>query len=139
MPSWSTTRLVNPSPFSAGHPAAPYGAPFGKEATTDRLGRLGPERVIDDCEPEAGPIVQFYDANDQRFRYIPADKPPIEADNAIDWDNSSGHWHVRPLVLDDQKWVMLPGLRFPHLPAFKAWAVSYSYATVGEPILDFGG
>ena len=105
----------------------------------------GPERTRFHClgsrfrygssEPGSGPIVQFYDANDQRFRYILATEPPVEADGAIDWDNDSGHWHVRPLVLDDQKWVMLPGLSFPHLPAFKAWAEDYSYSKVGEPVL----
>jgi hypothetical protein len=89
-------------------------------------------------EPGSGPIVQFYDANDQRFRYIPATEPPVEADGAIDWDNGSGHWHVRSLGLDDPKWVMLPGMSIANLAAFKAWAGSYSYATVGEPVLDFG-
>jgi len=99
---------------------------------------LGSRFRYGSSEPGSGPIVQFYDANDQRFRYIPADAPPVEAEGAIDWDNDSGHWHVRPLVLDDQKWVMLPGLSFPNLAAFKAWAVPYSYATVGEPVFDFG-
>ena len=108
----------------------------------------GPERTRFHClasrfrygssEPGSGPIVQFYDANDQRFRYILATEPPVEADGAIDWDNDSGHWHVRPLVNEDQKWVLLPGLSFDSFDDFKAWARDYSYATVGEPVLDFG-
>jgi hypothetical protein len=46
----------------------------------------GPERTGFRClasrfrygetEPEGGPIVHFYDTNDQRFRYIPATEPP---------------------------------------------------------------
>jgi hypothetical protein len=96
---------------------------------------LGSRFRYGSSEPGSDPIVQFYDANDQRFRYIPADKPPIEADNAIDWDNSSGHWHVRPLVNEDQRWVMLPGLSFETFGNFLAWARDYSYATVGEPVL----
>ncbi|MGA3219170.1 MAG: hypothetical protein ABSE77_08880 [Acidimicrobiales bacterium] len=59
----------------------------------------------------------------------------MEVDNAIDWTNDSGHWHVRPLVNEDQKWVMLPGLSFETFENFLAWARWYAYATVGEPVL----
>jgi hypothetical protein len=63
----------------------------------------------------------------------------LEADGAINWNGSGGRWHVRPLVNEDQSWVLLPGLTFATFADFKAWAESYAYAKVGEPVLDFGG
>ena len=74
--------------------------------------------------------MQFYDAGDQRFRYVSATNPPVEADGVIDWENSQGTWHVRPLVNEDQSWVLVPGLSFETFDAFKDWARSYSYAAL---------
>jgi hypothetical protein len=42
---------------------------------------------------------------------------------------------VRPLVNEDQSWVLLPGLSFANFADFKAWAEDYSYSKVGEPVL----
>jgi hypothetical protein len=86
--------------------------------------------------PDSPPMVKFYDAGDQRFRYMGANKPPVAANGAITWTNPvTGSWRCRPLVFDDQAWALLPDLSFDRFDDFKAWCERYSEAMLGLPVL----
>ena len=59
-----------------------------------------------------------------RFRYVEPLAPPVEDDDAstIDFDSDEGHWHVRPLEMADQAWVLEPDFpRFSDLATFEDW------------------
>jgi hypothetical protein len=92
--------------------------------------RFGPVEA-----PDSPPLVKFYDAGDQRFRYIATFEPPLAADGVITWTNSVGDWRCRPLTNDDQGWVLLPGTSFDTFADFKAWAEWYSDSNLGQPVL----
>ncbi len=85
--------------------------------------------------PDSVPLVKFYDAGDQRFRYMTANKPPVAANGVITWTTPAGRWPCRPLTNDDQAWALLPGYGFDNFGDFKVWADSYSDAKVGVPSL----
>jgi hypothetical protein len=69
---------------------------------------------------------RFADANAQRFHYHVPKAPPEQSKGGSEWGTDDGHWHSRPLVHDDQNWVLLPGMSFDNFDDFLAGCEAYA-------------
>jgi hypothetical protein len=86
--------------------------------------------------PDGPPEVKFYDAGDQRFRYMTATAGLSTATgHTVEWDNAVGHWRCRPLTNADQSWALPPDYSFATFTDFKAWCEWYADANLGQPVL----